>query len=485
MGVSVDVGQVIAGKYRVERVLGAGGMGMVVEVTHVELEQRMAIKLMLPEVAMSPELVERFLREARAAAGLKSQHVTKVFDVGRLETGALFMVMEHLTGSDLTGVLKTRGPLPVDEAALYVLQACEALAEAHRRGLVHRDIKPANLFLTRAADGSPCIKVLDFGVAKATAEASTTGTGALLGTPLYMSPEQVRGDRDIDARTDIWALGVVLYELVTGSVPFTGDSLWKIFNQVTDVEPTPPSSRRDELPPCFDSVVLTCLEKDRDKRPASVVELALLLAPYVPPSALPLVERVERVQSAREEVLQNRPSEEPRPSRETLNAQATMPAEPAIGFLKTELSHPGARVTAGGVTQTNASPPTRRPDRFVIGGIAVCLLIAAVVGTMRWSGSSAPEVSASPPATPAPSLEIPPAPPAPPPAPPAPPSAPQALPSASAQAPVVPALLEPVVEPVLSPILKPAPTSKPAPVAKPTATSDTKAAPDRHNVRIP
>ncbi|HLM74473.1 MAG TPA: hypothetical protein VK459_17325, partial [Polyangiaceae bacterium] len=148
------------------------------------------------------------------------------------------------------------------------------------------------------------------------------------------------------------------------------------------------------------------------------------------------------------------------------------------GFLKTELSHPGARVTAGGVTQTNASPPTRRPDRFVIGGIAVCLLIAAIVGTMSWSGSTVPEVSASPPATP--SLEIPQALPAPPLAP---PPAPPAPPSASAQAPVVPALLEPVVDPVLPPLLKP--TSKPAPVAKPKATSDTKAAPDRHNVRIP
>jgi serine/threonine-protein kinase len=186
MGVSVEIGQVIAGKYRVERVLGAGGMGMVVEVIHEELLQRMAIKLMLPEVAMSPELVDRFLREARTAAALKSQHATKVFDVGRLETGALYMVMEHLTGSDLTAVVKSRGALPAGEAALYVLQACEALAEAHRRGLVHRDIKPANLFLTRAADGSPCIKVLDFGVAKATAEASQTGTGALLGTPLYI-----------------------------------------------------------------------------------------------------------------------------------------------------------------------------------------------------------------------------------------------------------------------------------------------------------
>jgi serine/threonine-protein kinase len=427
---------------------------------------------------MSPELVERFLREARAAAGLKSQHVTKVFDVGRLDSGALFMVMEHLTGSDLTGLLKTRGPFPPSEAALYVLQACEALAEAHRRGLVHRDIKPANLFLTRAADGSPCIKVLDFGVAKATAEASQTGTGALLGTPLYMSPEQVRGERDIDARTDIWALGVVLYELVTASVPFIGDSLWKIFNQVTDGEPAPPSSRKMDLPPGFDSVVLRCLEKERDKRPASIGELARLLAPYVPESARGLVERVERVQSAREEP--SHPSQEPRSSTQPMNPQVTIPAEPVIGFLKTELSHPGARVTAAGVTQTNAGAPPRRADRFVIGGVAVCLLIAAIVGSMRWSGSSVPPVAASPPPIPAPSFQIPTAFPMPLPQVPPPPPVPT-------QAPVVPALLEPVVEPVLSPILKPAPapTSKPAPVATPKPTSDTKAAPDRHNVRIP
>jgi serine/threonine-protein kinase len=485
MGVTVDVGQVIAGKYRVERVLGTGGMGMVVEVTHLELLQRMAIKLMLPEVSMSPELIERFLREARAAASLKSHHVTKVFDVGKLESGALYMVMEHLTGSDLASLVKTRGPLPADEAALYVLQACEALAEAHRRGLVHRDIKPANLFLTRAADGSPCIKVLDFGVAKATAEASKTGTGALLGTPLYMSPEQVRGDRDIDARTDIWALGVVLYELVTASVPFTGDSLWKIFNRVTDADPAPPSSRRMGLPFGFDTVVLRCLEKDREKRPASVAELALLLAPYAPEGARALVERVERV--AREDAGESPLSQAPRLSSEPPKMPATVPAAPALGFLKTELSHPGARVTGAGVTQTNAGGPSRRSDRFVVAGIVVCLLIGAVVmGSLRWSQTSIPEAAVSPPPpVPWPSVEVwgpqPPRIPQPPPLPP-PPSA-----FSSATPPILPSLPEPVVAPVLSPILPPAPSApvKPAsaPAAKPAATS--KAASDRHNVNIP
>lgn len=458
MGVSVDVGQVIAGKYRVERVLGAGGMGMVVEVTHVELEQRMAVKLMLPEVAMSAELVERFLREARAAAALKSQHVAKVFDVGRLESGALFMVMEHLTGSDLAEVLKTRGALPAGEAALYVLQACEALAEAHRKGLVHRDIKPGNLFLTRAADGSPCIKVLDFGVAKATAEASKTGTGALLGTPLYMSPEQVRGDRDIDARTDIWALGVVLYELVTGSVPFFGDSLWKIFNQVTGGEPAPPSSRRAGLPPGFDSILLGCLAKDRDKRPSSVVELARLLAPHAPAGAQLLVERVERVHNAPEEPRENRPSREP--SRNPQNDQPTLPAPP-LGF------HPGARVTAAGVTQTNAGAAPRRHNKWVIAGVVVCALVAAAVGSMRWTGKSVPEVAASPPVPPP--RAMPPAPP------------PQSSPPLIAPPPpAVPPLLEPVVEPVLPVVGKPAPSVKSAPPPKPKAP-----APDRHNVVIP
>jgi serine/threonine-protein kinase len=490
MGVSVEIGQVIAGKYRVERVLGAGGMGMVVEVIHEELLQRMAIKLMLPEVAMSPELVDRFLREARTAAALKSQHATKVFDVGRLETGALYMVMEHLTGSDLTAVVKSRGALPAGEAALYVLQACEALAEAHRRGLVHRDIKPANLFLTRAADGSPCIKVLDFGVAKATAEASQTGTGALLGTPLYMSPEQVRGDRDIDARTDIWALGVVLYELVTGSVPFTGDSLWKIFKQVTDNDPAPPSSRRVDLPAGFDSLVLRCLEKDREKRPSSVVDLALLLAPYVPESARPLIERVERVQSARDEAEEIRVSGEPVPARGPVKMEPTLPASPALGFQKTELSHPGARVTGGGVTQTNAGAPARKTDRFVmIAGVVVGLVLAAVVGSLGWSRSSAPGVAASPPSRPAP--EMPPLSPAPPvPTAPFVPRAPNAPLSTAASAQAQEGLLPPIVEPVLSPILPPAPpppsgSVKPAsaPAGKPTPGG--KPASDRHNVNIP
>jgi serine/threonine-protein kinase len=303
-----------------------------------------------------------------------------------------------------------------------------------------------------------------------------------------MSPEQVRGERDIDLRTDIWALGVVLYELVTASVPWSGDSLWKIFNHVTDKDPPPPSSRRTDLPPGFEAVVLRCLEKERDKRPQTVVELALLLAPYVPESARPLVERVERVQSAREEP--SRPSRDSRPSREPVVIPATVPAAPALGFQKTELSQAGARVTAAGVTQTNAGAPARRPNRLAVAGVVVGLLIAAVVGSMRFTGSSVPPpvAAASPPALPPPppehptSLPAPKLPPLPPEVPPPPPVG---------QAPVVPAALDPVVEPVLPPILKPPPAgAKPpsGPVAKPKPTSTntpTKSAPDRHNVQIP
>ena len=225
-------GDVLAGKYRVERVLGSGGMGVVVAAMHLTLQERVALKFLLPEGAKKEETVTRFLREARAAAKIKSEHVARVSDVGTLESGAPYLVMEYLDGSDLSALLRRDGPLPPRDAVEYVLQACEALAEAHAVGIVHRDLKPANLFLARHAGGAPRIKVLDFGISKLTArdpsmppdDPSMTRTRAWLGSPLYMSPEQMRSARDVDTRTDIWALGVILYELLSGKPPFDGET---------------------------------------------------------------------------------------------------------------------------------------------------------------------------------------------------------------------------------------------------------------------
>ncbi|WP_437675389.1 serine/threonine-protein kinase [Sorangium sp. So ce131] len=298
----LEVGTLIAGKYRVDRLLDKGAMGAVVAATHVELGELRAIKLLLPATAADPEMGRRFLREARIAARLKSEHAVRVHDVGRLDDGLPYMVMEFLAGRDLRSLRKQLGPLPVDEATLYVIQACDALAEAHALGLVHRDVKPANLFLTHTREGTPCIKVLDFGVSKVS-EAATLGvaemrtsTGQMLGTPHYMPPEQMRGERDVDARADIWAIGSVLYVLLTGRYPMHARSVQTVSLVLGGkyVPPLPSKVRRG-LTPEIDPIIMKCLERDRDKRYVDVAELVLALRPFAPPAAQPLVERIQGI----------------------------------------------------------------------------------------------------------------------------------------------------------------------------------------------
>ena len=224
----VSPGDVLAGKYRVERVIGAGGMGVVVQATHLELDERVAMKFLLPHAIENAEAATRFVREARAAVKIKSEHVARVTDVGRLENGAPYIVMEFLQGSDLAAVLQN-GPLSIEDAVDFVLQASDAMAEAHAANIVHRDLKPSNLFMSLRSDGTPLIKVLDFGISKVnvpdTSDAGLTRTTAIMGSPFYMSPEQMRSSKDVDHRTDIWALGVILYELLTGTQPFNGETL--------------------------------------------------------------------------------------------------------------------------------------------------------------------------------------------------------------------------------------------------------------------
>ncbi|MGK3969932.1 serine/threonine-protein kinase [Sorangium sp. So ce118] len=298
----LEVGTLIAGRYRVNRLLAKGAMGAVVAATHVELDELRAIKLLLPATAADPEMCERFFREARIAARLKSDHVVKVHEIGELEGGLPFMVMEFLAGRDLRVIRKQRGPLPIEEATLYVIQACDALAEAHAIGLVHRDVKPANLFLTHAGDGAPCIKVLDFGISKVSRAASLgvsemqTSTGQMLGTPHYMPPEQMRGQRDVDARADIWAIGSLLYVLLTGRYPMHARSVQTVSLVLGGkfVPPLPSKVRRG-LTPEIDPIIMRCLERDRDRRWPDVAELVLALSPFAPPAAQPLVERIQRV----------------------------------------------------------------------------------------------------------------------------------------------------------------------------------------------
>jgi eukaryotic-like serine/threonine-protein kinase len=293
----VREGDLLAGKYRVERVLGAGGMGVVVAARHIELDQLVAIKFVRDEAIASEDAVQRFLREARAAVKLKSEHVARVLDVGKLESGAPYMVMEYLEGSDLGKVLTDHGPSSVDAAADWILQACEAVAEAHAAGIVHRDLKPENLFLARSVGGGQKIKVLDFGVSKAMAGGASgemsglTRTRAMLGSPLYMAPEQMRSSRDVDARADVWALGVVLFQLLTNRYPFEAETMPELCLRVVTEPPLSLASLRPDVPPGIVSVIERCLEKDATKRYANAAELASALEPFVLPASRVLAER--------------------------------------------------------------------------------------------------------------------------------------------------------------------------------------------------
>ncbi len=291
----VQPGDVLVGKYRVERVLGAGGMGMVVAAHHIQLDEKVALKFLLPGVAHSGESVTRFLREARAAVHLKTQHVTQVSDVGTLDSGAPYIVMEYLEGCDLSAWLRDRGPLPFEQAVDFVLQSCEALADAHAVGIVHRDLKPANLFCTHRSDGTPSIKVLDFGISKITTPGAAghdmTRTNALMGSPLYMSPEQMKQSKGVDARTDIWSLGVILFELLSGRPPFHAQAVTELAIKVA-MEPAPPvSAFRFDAPKGLVDVIARCLAKDRESRYQSVGAHALALQAFGPPHARASVER--------------------------------------------------------------------------------------------------------------------------------------------------------------------------------------------------
>jgi eukaryotic-like serine/threonine-protein kinase len=285
MGLPV-VGEVFAGKYAIEAVVGRGGMGVVLAARHLELDERVAIKLILGEGELTtPEVLTRFVREAKLASKIKSEHVVRIIDVARRETGEPYIVMELLEGQDLAELLARNGPLPVDQVALYVLQACEAVAEAHTLGIVHRDLKPANLFLTTLRDGRPCVKVLDFGISKLVGEhgsTSMTKTNALVGSPLYMSPDQLTMGRDLDARSDVWSLGVILFELLTGRGPFDGADAPQLIAQILLAQPPSLLSLRPDAPPELAALIEAALMKDREQRLPNVAELSRGLAAFVP-----------------------------------------------------------------------------------------------------------------------------------------------------------------------------------------------------------
>ena len=281
---NVSPGDVLAGKYLVIRVIGRGGMGVVVEARHAELHERVAIKVLHKRYLDNAEARARFQHEARASVRIRGEHSARLLDVGTTDAGAPFIVMELLEGADLSQIIRS-GLLPVQEAVLYILQACEGMAEVHAHGSIHRDLKPGNLFVTRRPDGTPLVKVLDFGIAKSAlpmndGEHAMTMTLVALGTPLYMSPEQIRSSRDVDARADVWSLGAILYELLAGRPAFGGNSVANITAQVHEAQPPSVAAIRPEVPPALDRALGRALAKKPEQRFVDVAAFAKAIAPF-------------------------------------------------------------------------------------------------------------------------------------------------------------------------------------------------------------
>lgn len=361
-------GDVLNGKYRVERVVGRGGMGIVMVAQHLELDERVALKLMLPEALESTEAAARFLAEARAAVKIKGEHVARVLDIGKLEGGEPYIVMEYLEGVDLAELLDKNGPCAIEDAVEFILQACEALAEAHAIGIIHRDLKPSNLFLARRPDGSALIKVLDFGISKIVprdsgrgpVDFSMTTTRQGLGSPFYMPPEQIESARKADMTSDIWSLGAILYELLTGMVPFDGNTLPEIRRRIR-AEPAPDLRvYRRNAPRGLEEVIKRCLEKDPEKRYPNVAELSVALSEFAPEQARVYVKRICRIIE---------------------NAGLT-PAAPLSAPLSTPALPPRFERTQDAprqvFTETLPAPSTRRPRRLF--AVVAVLLSAVIIG---------------------------------------------------------------------------------------------------------
>jgi serine/threonine-protein kinase len=381
-------------------------MGVVVAATHIQLEERYALKFMLPRALENAEATGRFLQEARAAAKLKSEHVARVHDVGTLESGAPYIVMEYLEGEDLSRVLLTRGPLRVEEIADYALQTCDAVAEAHARGIVHRDLKPANLFITRGSDGHPLVKVLDFGISKANSlsdsRVSMTKSSVLLGSPLYMSPEQMKSARDVDPATDQWSIGVILYEAVGGRVPYDAGTIGALMAMVLTEVPAPLQSVRSDVPEGFVAIVNRCLEREPSRRYGSVADLARALAPFASPRMQPLADRVASVLRAT-----HSGGARGGPAGAISGLDATVADPSGSGRLGASNSSSGGavRLQTGGGWGGTASRSSSRRALFAVAALAAVVLLGVAGGVVLWmrarpvaTASTATQTAASSPA---------------------------------------------------------------------------------------
>jgi eukaryotic-like serine/threonine-protein kinase len=453
----------LLGKYRIDELIGSGGMGNVVRASHLHLHQSVAIKILLPELAQSESTKQRFLREAQATVKLKSEHSARVMDVGMTPEGLPFMVMEYLDGNDLNQILRHHGPQVPSIVVDLMLQACEGIAEAHALGIVHRDVKPSNFFITRRPDGSMLLKILDFGISKTPVDfGELTGTQTVIGTPSYMAPEQMKSGRSADPRSDIWSMGVVMYQLIAGRPPFSGESYAEL---VLKVGLEPPTPLQVPLPNGLVEVIMRCLEKDPRGRHQNVGEMARMLAPYAtdPISAAQSAGRAMRILQQRGAQLGMQGS----PLTFGGNLTAPIPISPAQ---LTPRSWPASQGTS---LSQGAGQVTLRPGKsrglVVAGVVALCVLAGvggyAVSQVSKPSGRSdngrnEPHVQAPPP-TPA-----------------APPSPATDLPAAASPTAASPTAASPTAaSPTAASPTAASPTAASPTTASPTAASPTAASP--------
>jgi serine/threonine-protein kinase len=397
----VRPGAILSGRYRVERQIGAGGMGVVVSAMHVQLGQRVAIKYLPPSWLGDFDAVERFMREAWAAAQIRSPHVVRVMDVANLPSGAPYIVMEYLEGEDLAHVLARREPLSISEVTELVLQVCEAIAEAHALGIVHRDLKPSNIFCVRNLEGQRVAKVLDFGISKLTNDSfgklGLTTTRTSLGSPAYMSPEQMHSAKEVDGRTDIWSLGVILYEMLAGRAPFSAPSFPELALQIATEPALPLRAAGLEVPAGLERSVMRCLEKDRTKRYPDVASLAAALTEFAPLTASLHATRADRVLRDAGSISQSFATT---PAARGPGSSDAPPTRAMRGSRRPQSGHPGRAGTSPLPVEPREEPPNRervvatapkpakkrpRPGLLLMAAvaIAVLLLTAVAIATLR------------------------------------------------------------------------------------------------------
>jgi len=388
-------------------------MGAVYAALDLDLSRRVAVKLLLPHVASVPQAVTRFINEGRAAARIEGEHVARVFAAGRTPDGLAYMVLELLEGMDLASFLRQHPRMPVGQAVDYVLQALEAVAEAHHHGIVHRDLKPGNLFLARRSNGTEMVKVLDFGISKVTdplmePDHALTSTRAMLGSPLYMSPEQLRSAKSVDRRSDMWSLGVILYEMLTGALPFRGESMGELFAAILEQDPVPVGQHRSDVPPELQATVAACLQRDPQRRMADAYQLASALAPFAVRSR----DTVEHIRGF---------FDAPAAATAPLGDGASLPPPPPHGQTAQAWAQVRTNPSTTGASTTGASPPPPPnrsllaylliiPVAFVVAGGIVAIFLVARTKTPPPPAPSvlaAPASVPSPAPTPTPSQEAP------------------------------------------------------------------------------